>query len=71
MNLNCHEPIEALYYSAKYEPICVYCAKPQAFTDEKQYPQCSDCKDNPAAVANFICIHFVKPSSFVLVVFSF
>ncbi|XP_065883057.1 uncharacterized protein [Dysidea avara] len=46
-NLNCHEPIEALYYSAKYEPICVYCAKPQGFTDDKQYPQCSDCKDKP------------------------
>ena len=47
-NMNCHEPIEALYYSAKYEAICVYCAKPQRFTDEKLYPQCSDCKDKPA-----------------------
>ena len=46
--MNCHEPIEALYYSAKYEAICVYCAKPQRFTDEKLYPQCSDCKDKPA-----------------------
>ena len=41
--LNCHEPIEPLYYSAKYEPICIYCAKPQPFTDEKQYPICIEC----------------------------
>ena len=34
-NMSCHEPIEALYYSAKYKAICVYCAKPQRFTDEK------------------------------------
>ena len=38
---------EALYYSAKYEPICVYCARPQPFTDDKQYPLCVDCKDKP------------------------
>ena len=48
-NMNCHEPIEALYYSAKYEAIYVYCAKPQRFTDQTPlYPQCSDCKDKPA-----------------------
>ena len=41
--LNCHEPIEPLYYSTKYEPICVYCANPQPFTDEKQYPLCAEC----------------------------
>jgi len=23
----CKEPIEKLYYSAKYEPICIYCAE--------------------------------------------
>jgi len=41
---------EPLYYSAKYEPIYVYCAKPQGFTDDKQHPQCTDCKDKPAVM---------------------
>ena len=25
-SVNCFEPIEKLYYSAGYEPICIYCA---------------------------------------------
>jgi len=25
-DINCGEPIEKLYYAAKYPPICVYCA---------------------------------------------
>lgn len=25
--LSCEEPIEKLYYSAKYSPICIYCAE--------------------------------------------
>ena len=44
-DMNCQELIEALYYSAKYKPICAYCARPQPFTDDKQYPLCVDCKD--------------------------
>ena len=35
-DLNWQEPIEALYYGAKYEPIHVYYARPQPFTDDKQ-----------------------------------
>ena len=35
-SLNCNEPIEALYYSAKYQPICVYCAKPQDLINDHQ-----------------------------------
>ena len=46
-DLNCSEPIELLYYSAKYDPICVYCAKEEPFSHEKFYPQCKDCKHMP------------------------
>ncbi len=44
-DLNCSEPIEKLYYSAGYSPICLYCAtevEHEAATEF--YPQCSDCQ---------------------------
>ena len=40
---NCQDPIEKLYYSAKYEPICVYCARNKPWTIPDQYPQCQEC----------------------------
>ncbi|CAB4028705.1 Hypothetical predicted protein [Paramuricea clavata] len=43
--LNCHDPIEILYYTAKYEPICIYCGEPEPFTSEANYPQCKDCNN--------------------------
>ena len=42
--LSCGEPIEKLYYTAKYSPICIYCADD---VDSIRYPQCSACKDKP------------------------
>ena len=39
----CGDPIEKLYYSAKFNPICVYCGKDQPFTSNNVYPQCTDC----------------------------
>ena len=42
---DCYDPIEKLYYSAKFDPICIYCAADQPFTSDDQYPQCSNCKD--------------------------
>ena len=41
-------PIQKLYYSAGYEPICIHCG--QEVTEDtdptsKSYPQCGDCKD--------------------------
>ncbi len=41
----CYEPIERLYYSAKYDPICIYCGQDQPFTCDNLYPQCPDCID--------------------------
>ena len=39
----CGEPVEKLYYSAKYPPICVYCATPgDPNTESDHYPQCTD-----------------------------
>ena len=46
--LCCHDPVEILYYTAKYEPICIYCGQSQPFKSDKEYPQCLDCKDKPA-----------------------
>ena len=49
--LQCHSPIEKLYYSAKYSDICIYCAiaVPRWNYDKEQfYPQCADCSTKPA-----------------------
>ena len=45
--LSCGEPIEKLYYSAKYSPICVYCACEVELVPKDKYPQCNDCSDKP------------------------
>lgn len=45
-NLHCFEPIEKQYYSAGYEPICVYCASKENLdmkTNTGYLPQCADC----------------------------
>ena len=44
----CGDPIEKLYYSAGFEPICVYCARDQTFTCADQYPQCPFFSHRPA-----------------------
>lgn len=44
---DCSDPIERLYYTAKYSPICVYCAADQPYTTENEYPQCASCNDKP------------------------
>lgn len=44
---HCHDPIEKLYYSAKLEPICIYCGAIEPFTLEDCYPQCANCSDRP------------------------
>ncbi len=48
----CGQPIEKLYYAARFDDICVYCAEvvsPWSDT-EQYYPQCSamtDCSEKP------------------------
>ena len=44
----CNDPIEVLYYSAKYSPICIYCAKDEGYGNGNEYPRCENCKDKPA-----------------------
>ena len=39
----CGDVIEKLYYSAGFEPICVYCGVDQPFTSQDHYPQCETC----------------------------
>ena len=47
-DLACFEPIEKLYYTAKYDPICVYCAEPaESSPNSEHYPQCQDCQEKP------------------------
>ena len=50
--ISCEQPIEKLYmyYSAKYSPICVYCAQDVEFIPKDKYPQCVDCADKPPIV---------------------
>ena len=44
---SCHDPIEKLYYSAKFDLISVHCRTNQPFTSSNSYPQCADCCDKP------------------------
>ena len=44
----CGDVIEKLYYSAGFEPICVYCGCDQPFiSPQQQYPQCEACLHYP------------------------
>ena len=47
----CRDPIEKLYYAAKFEPICIYCGEPEPYT-EVQYPQCNSCMSLPLIIKN-------------------
>ena len=53
-SMHCNEPIEKLYYSAKFEDICIYCAAsvPPWSDSEPHYPQCDDCIDKPKIPTN-------------------
>ena len=43
-DVTCGDPIEKLYYTAKYPPICVYCASSVEPAQDTDYlPQCTDC----------------------------
>ena len=42
-NINCYDPIEKLYYSAGYTPICIYYAV-EVDVDSAFYPQCAHCQ---------------------------
>ena len=48
-DISCEDPIERLYYTAKYPPICVYCAcsMPEGNAAAEHYPQCSGCSHKP------------------------
>ena len=47
--ISCEDPIECLYYAAKYPSICVYCAcsMPESDAATEHYPQCSGCSQKP------------------------
>ena len=36
-DLNCHELIEILYYSAKYKPICIYCRQVKLSKNDREW----------------------------------
>ncbi len=43
---DCFDPIEKLYYSAKNQPICVYCGEDQPYTSDNSYPMCATCQSS-------------------------
>ena len=45
---SCHDPIEVLYYTAKYAPICIYCAEDEPYGRENEYPKFRSCSDKPS-----------------------
>ncbi len=42
---NCHDTVKKLYYSADFEPICIYCASENVDDCDGSYPKCSDCSE--------------------------
>lgn len=59
--LACGDPIEVLYYTAKFEPICIYCAQSMDSYDSasENYPQCDSCDKPAIKKSNFIfCYSF-------------
>lgn len=46
--LECSDPVEKLYYSMKYDPICIYCScEDNLTTPDNCYPLCEECKARP------------------------
>ena len=41
----CVDPIEKLYYSCGFEPICCYCATTDISNDLINFPMCTECKE--------------------------
>ena len=41
----CNDPIEKLYYSCEFEPICCQCASEEVAVDLKYLPLCWECKE--------------------------
>ena len=46
--LKCYDLVEKLYYSMKYEPICIYCCGNENFVEKELcYRQCRKCEKQP------------------------
>ena len=44
--IQCHYPVEKLYFSMNYDPICIHCCCEENLASEEGcYPQCDQCKD--------------------------
>ena len=51
-DLSCEDPVEKLYYSMGYDPICIYCSSEDELeTREKFFPICASCKTSKCAVS--------------------
>ena len=64
-NVNCADRIEKLYYSAGYDPICIYCATHVIAKKSEYYPQCSDCKQLMVKKKYYYYVNFHYLFSFV------
>ena len=44
-DLQCYDPLEKLYYSMNYDPICIHCCSEDNIVSVQGcYPQCENCK---------------------------
>ncbi len=50
----CHDPIEKLYYSSGFEPICIHCSSMDVVAgddgSDDTYPQCIECGGSKAPI---------------------
>ena len=73
-DITCADHIEKLYYSAGYEPICIYCACVVDKVDSDFFPQCCNCSQPTGdrialemyVLYAFFCILCVYYSSFYI-----
>ena len=67
----CNDPIEILHYSAKYSPICIYCATEQVYEKDDEYPMCQSCIDKPTIILRLKNKHtFIFCTCFLIICFT-
>ena len=66
--LQCEEPVEKLYYSMGYEPICIYCSSEDNLDiPNDSYPICEFCKGLGNLLSLKECNNYLCP--FIMTLF--
>ena len=51
-DLSCEDPVEKLYYSMGYDPICIYCSSEDELeTQDNFFPICASCKTSKCPIS--------------------